>query len=55
MTLRVAVIGGGRSCEHEVSLASAASVAAASTGRRTRSSDSRSGTTARGATAVTGR
>jgi D-alanine-D-alanine ligase len=28
MTLRVAVIGGGRSCEHEVSLASAASVAA---------------------------
>jgi D-alanine-D-alanine ligase len=28
MRLRVAVIGGGRSCEHEVSLASAASVAA---------------------------
>jgi D-alanine-D-alanine ligase len=28
MKLRVAVIGGGRSCEHEVSLASAASVAA---------------------------
>jgi D-alanine-D-alanine ligase len=28
VTLRVAVIGGGRSCEHEVSLASAASVAA---------------------------
>ena len=28
MTTRVAVIGGGRSCEHDVSLASAASVAA---------------------------
>ena len=29
MTTRVAVIGGGQNCEHEVSLASAASVAAA--------------------------
>lgn len=29
MRLRVAVVGGGRNCEHEVSLASAASVAAA--------------------------
>ena len=29
MTTRVAVIGGGQNCEHEVSLASAAGVAAA--------------------------
>ena len=38
MTTRVAVIGGGQNCEHDVSLASAASVAARrSTPRRTRS------------------
>ena len=38
MSTRVAVIGGGRSCEHDVSLASAAAWPPASTRRRTRSS-----------------